>query len=63
MTAEKGVLWWAAHHRHHHKYSDMPEDIHSPKQKGFWYAHVGWLFDQTESTCSSRVHICRRIVS
>ena len=43
MTAQKGVLWWAANHRHHHKYSDAEEDVHSPKQKGFWYSHVGWV--------------------
>lgn len=54
-SSQKGVLWWAAHHRHHHKYSDMPEDIHSPKQRGFFYAHVGWLFDQTESTDYSKI--------
>jgi stearoyl-CoA desaturase (delta-9 desaturase) len=41
-AAQKGVLWWAGHHRHHHKYSDMPEDVHSPKQ-GFWWSHVGWI--------------------
>jgi len=54
-SAQKGVLWWAAHHRHHHKYSDMPEDIHSPVQKGFWYAHVGWIFDGTEATDYSKI--------
>jgi stearoyl-CoA desaturase (delta-9 desaturase) len=43
MCAQKGVLWWAAHHRDHHKYSDLPEDIHSPVQKGFWWSHVGWI--------------------
>lgn len=42
MSAQKGVLWWAAHHRHHHKYSDLEEDIHSPK-RGFWWSHVGWM--------------------
>jgi len=41
-AAQKGVLWWAGHHRHHHKYSDMPQDIHSPK-RGFWWSHVGWI--------------------
>ena len=30
----KGVLW-AAHHRHHHKWSDMSEDIHSAKRDSF----------------------------
>jgi stearoyl-CoA desaturase (delta-9 desaturase) len=37
------VLWWAANHRHHHRYSDQPEDIHSPTLSGFWWAHVGWV--------------------
>jgi stearoyl-CoA desaturase (delta-9 desaturase) len=41
-AAQKGALWWAAHHRHHHRYSDQPEDIHSP-MKGFWWSHVGWI--------------------
>ena len=42
-SAQKGVLWWAGHHRHHHKFSDQGEDLHSPKQDGFWCAHVGWF--------------------
>lgn len=44
-SAQKGVLWWASHHRHHHTHSDDPDDVHSPKQHGLWYAHVGWIFD------------------
>lgn len=43
-TAQKGALWWAAKHRHHHKYSDTEIDVHSPRQKGFFYAHLGWIF-------------------
>ena len=39
---QRGVLWWAATHRHHHRNSDELDDIHSPRQRGFWYAHVGW---------------------
>ncbi len=42
-SAQKGALWWAAHHRHHHKHSDKPEDPHSMKLYGFWYSHVGWI--------------------
>jgi stearoyl-CoA desaturase (delta-9 desaturase) len=45
-SAQKGVLWWAAHHRDHHKFSDQPEDIHSPRQKGLWWAHVGWILSK-----------------
>jgi stearoyl-CoA desaturase (Delta-9 desaturase) len=49
-SAQKGALWWAAHHRVHHKYSDQPEDVHSPIQRGFWYSHVGWILDDTAET-------------
>lgn len=44
-SAQRGALWWAAIHRHHHMHSDTPEDIHSPRHHGFWYAHVGWIFN------------------
>ena len=49
-SSQKGVLWWAAHHRVHHKLSDQPGDVHSPIQNSFFYAHVGWLFAGTEET-------------
>jgi len=42
-SGQKGVLWWAAHHRVHHQHSDGTKDIHSPTQRGFWWAHVGWV--------------------
>jgi stearoyl-CoA desaturase (delta-9 desaturase) len=41
-AVQKGPLWWAGHHRDHHKYSDTPNDVHSP-QRGFWWSHVGWI--------------------
>ncbi|MFN7954300.1 MAG: fatty acid desaturase [bacterium] len=51
MSAQKGVLWWAGHHRHHHRFSDTEEDIHSPTKRGFWWSHVGWIlssrYDET----------------
>jgi stearoyl-CoA desaturase (Delta-9 desaturase) len=42
-AAQKGVLWWASHHRWHHKYSDTPRDVHSAKLRGFWHSHIGWI--------------------
>lgn len=45
-TAQKSVLWWAAKHRHHHLHSDTEADVHSPRQRGFMYSHVGWIFDR-----------------
>lgn len=37
-------LLWVANHRHHHAYSDKPEDIHSPR-RGLWWSHFGWAVD------------------
>jgi stearoyl-CoA desaturase (delta-9 desaturase) len=42
-AAQKGVIWWASHHRWHHKHSDTERDVHSPVRRGFWYSHVGWI--------------------
>jgi stearoyl-CoA desaturase (Delta-9 desaturase) len=53
MAAEGPVLYWAAIHRRHHKYSDQVGDPHSPHLheeglrgfvSGLWHAHMGWLF-------------------
>ena len=43
-TWQRGALWWAAKHRHHHKHSDTPDDVHSPRHRGFVYSHLGWIF-------------------
>ena len=42
-AAQKGVIWWASHHRWHHKQSDAELDVHSPGRRGFWYSHLGWI--------------------
>jgi stearoyl-CoA desaturase (delta-9 desaturase) len=42
-AVQRGPIWWAAHHRHHHAHSDQEGDIHSPRQVGFWRAHMGWF--------------------
>ncbi|MEY2667884.1 MAG: hypothetical protein RJA59_522, partial [Pseudomonadota bacterium] len=53
LSVQKGVLWWAAHHRDHHRYSDGENDVHSPVQRGFWWSHVGWIlaarYDKTRA--------------
>lgn len=54
MAVQGPLFRWASRHRSHHQHSDTPEDPHSPQYggggvsgllKGFWHAHVGWLFD------------------
>jgi len=42
-SAQRGPLWWAAHHRHHHRFADQEADIHSPSLHGFLWSHVDWI--------------------
>jgi stearoyl-CoA desaturase (delta-9 desaturase) len=42
-AAQRGPLWWAYQHRHHHQHSDEEHDVHSPRHRGFWWSHVGWI--------------------
>ena len=43
LAYQNGPIKWVAIHRLHHARSDKPNDPHSPT-KGFWWAHMGWLF-------------------
>jgi stearoyl-CoA desaturase (delta-9 desaturase) len=45
-AVQRGPIWWAAHHRDHHQYSDKPEDAHSPIQHGFVRAHMSWFLSK-----------------
>ena len=40
---QRGPLWWAAHHRNHHRHADTNHDPHSPGVYGFVWSHVGWF--------------------
>jgi stearoyl-CoA desaturase (delta-9 desaturase) len=55
-AAQKGPLWWTAQHRHHHRYSDTPEDRHSPVAHSFWWSHIGWVLSpDSEATDEGQV--------
>ncbi|MGL6095170.1 MAG: acyl-CoA desaturase, partial [Fimbriiglobus sp.] len=43
MAVQRGPMWWAGHHRHHHKYSDLEGDPHSPIVDSIWWSHLGWI--------------------
>ena len=43
MAFQKGPLWWVSQHRYHHHHADTPEDIHSPRLRGLWWSHIGWV--------------------
>ncbi|HSP98064.1 MAG TPA: acyl-CoA desaturase [Candidatus Dormibacteraeota bacterium] len=56
LAVQKGVLWWSANHRVHHKYSDQEGDVHSPVRNGFWWSHVGWILaEDWEETQYDRI--------
>ncbi|MET0328110.1 MAG: acyl-CoA desaturase [Luteimonas sp.] len=40
---QRGPLWWAAHHRNHHRHTETERDPHSPRVHGFWWSHMGWF--------------------
>ena len=46
-AAQCGALWWAAHHRDHHKFADRPGDVHSVKLHGLLWAHIGWAMHKS----------------
>jgi stearoyl-CoA desaturase (Delta-9 desaturase) len=45
---QKGPLWWAGHHVNHHRYADREGDPHSPRVRGFYYAHIGWFLNDAK---------------
>jgi stearoyl-CoA desaturase (Delta-9 desaturase) len=47
---QRGPIWWAAHHRHHHAHSDQTADVHSPRQRGFIWSHLGWFLSRRHFT-------------
>lgn len=62
MAVQGPVIIWVADHRRHHAFSDREGDPHSPwtfgtsvpaLAKGFWHAHMGWLFER-DSTNQKR---------
>lgn len=42
-SVQRGPLWWAAHHRNHHRHTDTALDPHSPAVHGFLWSHAGWF--------------------
>lgn len=46
-AAQRGPLWWAAHHREHHRHSDKAGDVHSPHVHGFVWSHMGWFMERS----------------
>ncbi len=44
LSCQHGPIDWVGLHRHHHIFSDTEADHHD-SNKGFWWAHMGWMFE------------------
>lgn len=51
---ENSVLAWAGDHRVHHSHVDEERDPYNIT-KGFWWAHIGWIFFDTKTSNRSVV--------
>lgn len=73
MAIEGPIVRWVADHRKHHRFSDRSGDPHSPWRygadlgalaRGFWHAHIGWLFDAQTSQRAFAPDLCDdRVIS
>jgi stearoyl-CoA desaturase (delta-9 desaturase) len=53
-TMEGSVLTWCSDHRRHHKFEDTAQDPYNIN-RGFWWAHMGWIIGAPTSTDFSNV--------
>ena len=53
LTLIRGPIRFAAAHRYHHRHSDTPQDLHSPRH-GFLWSYVGWLMSDAFVTVASQ---------
>lgn len=56
LSLQSGAIAWVTSHRIHHLFTDTDSDPHSPREKGFLWSHIGWLFkgsaqENDEATC------------
>lgn len=41
---------WASNHRNHHMNAETELDVSSPRIGGFWWAHLRWLWQSSQSS-------------
>lgn len=56
-SLQKDPMWWAAHHRNHHKYTDTEKDSHSPVISGFFWSHMGWFMCKKNANLHPDPHV------
>lgn len=53
-AGQRGPIWWAAHHRDHHRMSDHEGDVHSPHLHGFLWSHMLWFMTRENYATKGR---------
>jgi len=54
LATQGPALRWSSEHRRHHVFVDTDDDPYSIK-KGFWYAHVLWMFEKCGPLDTKRI--------
>lgn len=50
MAGQGSPIFWIGIHRgYHHRYSDKPNDAHSPND-GFWHSYILWMFKRDSTS-------------
>ena len=57
QSFQGSAFWWAKRHRLHHRFTDTDEDPHSIR-RGFFHAHMGWLFQPPPVFSKLRLIAC-----
>ena len=45
LACQSGPIEWIALHRHHHRFSDQPNDHHDAG-RGLWWSHSEWMLHE-----------------
>ena len=70
LALQGPIIDWVADHRRHHAFSDREGDPHSPwlfgtsaaaLARGFWHAHMGWIFNRDLTNQRRFAPICSPI--
>lgn len=54
LSAQGSLRRWVRDHAIHHRYSDLDGDPHSPRNGGFWFSHLTWLWKKPPSDADDR---------
>jgi stearoyl-CoA desaturase (Delta-9 desaturase) len=53
-SLQNSVIHWSSDHRKHHRFLDDPEKDPYAATKGFFFAHIGWMFRDTTQNMDDR---------